>query len=64
MNKSNPTYRTWPHPDMAIEALDIAHHWERYRPHCNKNPGAQNYIDKRRLEHGNDRNGHYGTDGV
>ena len=63
VNKDTRRYRTWPHPDMAIEALDLAHHLERYTTTYPKG-GAQNYIDKRRIEHGIDRNGHYGSHGV
>ena len=63
VNKDTNSYHTWPHPSMAIEALDLAHHLERYTPSHN-NQGGQRYIDKRRREHGNDRNGHYGAHGV
>ena len=63
VNKDTRAYRTWPHPTTAMEALDLAHHLERYTPR-HHNTSAQRYIDKRRIEHGNDRNGHYGTHGV
>ena len=63
VNKDTYVYRTWPHPKMAKEALDLAHHLERYTPR-HYNNGGQRYIDKRRREHGNDRNGHYGAHGV
>ena len=65
VNKETPKYRTWPHPDMAKEALDLAHHLERYRaPRKSRDNYAQSFLDKRRIEHGNDRSGHYGTHGV
>ena len=61
VNKDTLKYRTWPHPDMAKEALDLAHHLERYRDSKLKGTFyAQSLLDKRRSEHGNDRSGHYG----
>ena len=30
VNKDTRYYRTWPYPAMAIEALDLAHHLDRY----------------------------------
>ena len=65
VNKDTYFYRTWPHPNMAKEALDLAHHLERYRaPRKSRDNYAQSFLDKRRIKHGNDRSGHYGTHGV
>ena len=64
VNKDTVKYRTWPHPKMAKEALDLAHHWERYRPPQLRVIYAQSFLDTRRIEHGNDRSGHDGSHGV
>ena len=61
VNKSTCSFRTWPRPAMATEGLDLAHHLERYKSQSRR---AQNFIDRRRIEHGNDNPGNPSPNGA